>query len=232
MCCKKGILYVVATPIGNRDDLSARAIAILGQCDLIACEDTRKTKQLLNATSITKPCCSYHEHNEIRQAIHLADKVASGLTIALVSDAGTPTISDPGFRLVRECRLRGLTVIPLPGPSAAVTALSASGLPSNGFLFLGFLPVKKTARQNLLSNYVIFPYTLIFYESCYRIEKCLYDLQAVFGPQRVICVARELTKIYETFYLGEAAAVIPNVKKDTKKGEYVVLVAKNEYCLT
>lgn len=229
---KKGVLYVIATPIGHLDDLSARAIATLKQCDLVACEDTRKTRQLINAANITVPCCSYYEQNEKQRAVELADKIASGMTVALVSDAGTPTISDPGFRLVRQCRSLELPVIPLPGPCAMITALSASGLPSDGFLFLGFLPVKRIARQNLLKNYLAFPYTLIFHESCHRIQRCLCDLQEVFGPERVICVARELTKIYETFYVGTIVTVIPKIIKDKQKGEFVVLLAKEKYSLS
>jgi 16S rRNA (cytidine1402-2'-O)-methyltransferase len=226
---KTGALYLVATPIGNLDDITIRAIKTLQECDLIACEDTRKTRRLLDHVEISTKTISYHEHNEHQQAIRLAAQIQSGKSIALVCNAGTPTISDPGFRLVRECRSRNLDVIPVPGASACLAALSASAIPSDRFLFVGFLAPKKAARQRFFEQYKNSEYTLIFYESCHRIEKFLDDLLEIFGPDRTVCVAREITKIYETFNIGTLAMVCKNVKKQSKKGEFVILVAKEQF---
>ena len=222
-------LYLVATPIGNLEDISQRAISILKSCDQIACEDTRKTGRLLEAIQVTSRLCAYHEHNEKECAIYLANCLAAGETIALVVDAGTPGMSDPGFRLVRECRRRGLTVVPIPSPTAMATALCASGLPSDGFLFLGFLPPKGGAHQTFFERYRDFPYTLIFYESCHRIERCLNRLVDTLGTERTICVAREMTKRYETFHTGPALQVKERVLQGSLKGEFVVLIAKKGY---
>ena len=226
-----GFLYLVATPIGNVEDIGQRALRTLEQCDAIACEDTRKTGRLLETLGISAHLYSYHEHNEQQRAADLADRLTRGETIALVVDAGTPAISDPGFRLVRECRRRGLPVVPIPGASAAVTALSASGLPSDGFLFLGFLPSKVKARRTIFERYRDLPFTLIFYESCYRIDRCLGDLVAVLEPERTVCIARELTKRYESFYVGRAKEVLDQLLRESRKGEFVVLVAKSGYLL-
>ncbi len=220
-----GHLYVVATPIGNLGDLSSRACEVLCACDLIASEDTRKTGQLLARIESRVPALSYHEHNEKERAQELADKLEAGQSIALVSDAGTPAISDPGFRLVRECRRRGLPVVPVPGPSALVTALSASGLPTNGFLYVGFLAPKSAARKRFLQEHADFPYTLVAYESSHRIDKFAAEIVEQLGPERIVCLARELTKLHETFLVGPAGSVAPQLKGNNLKGEFVVIIA-------
>ena len=220
-----GHLYVVATPIGNLGDLSARATEVLCACDLIACEDTRKTGQLLARLESRVPTLSYHEHNEKDRALELADKLEAGQSIALVSDAGTPAISDPGFRLVRECRRRGLPVVPVPGPSAIITALSASGLPTNGFLYVGFLPPKSAARKRFLEEHADFSYTLVVYESSHRIDKFAAEIVELLGPERVVCLAREVTKLHETFLVGQAGTVAAQLKGNNLKGEFVVIIA-------
>lgn len=227
-----GHLYVVATPIGNLNDLSDRARLILASCDLIVCEDTRMCGRLLAHLDIDPPVLlSYHEQNEKQRAPHIAEHITAGKAVALVSDAGTPTLSDPGFRLVRECRRRGLPVTPVPGASAALAALCASGLPTHGFLFVGFLPPKKSARQRFFEKYQDFEYTLVLYESCHRIRKCIEDGITVLGPDRIVCVARELTKHYETFYVGTSASVKEQLETACIKGEFVVLIAEKSFQL-
>lgn len=224
-------LYVVGTPLGNREDLSPRAARTLGEVDLIACEDTRNSQRILQPLGISKPTVAYHEHNEQKQAIALADAIEQGKSIAIISDAGMPAISDPGFRIVRECRRRGLKVVPIPGPTAAMTALAASGLPSDGFLFLGFLPAKTAARKRSFEQYRDFAYTIIYYESTYRIEAFMDDLIEVLGPGRTVCIGRELTKMHETFYTGHADEVKQRLTSGSTKGEFVVMIAKEGYSL-
>ncbi len=226
-----GHLYVVATPIGNLADLSDRARAILGAVDLIACEDTRTTGTLLTRLGLHRDLVPYHEHNELEAAEKLADQIAAGKSVAVVSDAGTPALSDPGFRLVRACRRRGLPVVPVPGPCAVVAVLSASGLPTNGFLYVGFLPPKSAARIAFFEKHRDFPYTLALYESCHRIDKAVDELVATLGPARVICVAKEVTKLHETFWTGPAADVQARLAKASLKGEFVLLVAPAEFVL-
>ena len=227
-----GHLYVVATPIGNLNDLSDRARIILGSCDLIVCEDTRTCGRLLAHLEIDTPdLLSYHERNEKQRAPLIAERIASGKAVALVADAGTPTLSDPGFRLVRECRRRGLPVTPIPGASAVLAALCASGLPTHGFLFVGFLPPKKSARQRFFEKYQDFEYTLVLYESCHRIQKFMEDCVAVLGPNRMVCIAREITKRHETFHVGTSAAVKEQLKTACLKGEFVVLIADKDFQL-
>ncbi len=221
----------MGTPLGNREDLSPRAARILSEADLIACEDTRTSQRILQPLGISKPTTAYHEHNEQRQAIALADAVQQGRKVALITDAGMPAISDPGFRVVRECRRRGLTVVPIPGPTAAMTALAASGLPSDGFLFLGFLPAKTAARKKTFEQYRAFPFTLLFYESTYRIEAFVDDLIETLGPDRTICIGRELTKMHESFLVGRAGEVKERLAKGSTKGEFVVIIAKEGYFL-
>ena len=216
-----GTLFVVATPIGNLDDITARALNILKQVDLIACEDTRQTIKLLNHFGIRKPMASYHEFNEEQKAENLVSRLEGGAKIALVSDAGTPAISDPGYRLVRLCREHGVPVIAVPGPNAAVAALSVSGLPSNEFMFVGFLPPKNAARREKLISLVNVACTLVFYESPHRIEQVLEDMQEVLGD-REVCIARELTKIHEEYLLGRLSEVRQHVKA---LGEFVVVVS-------
>ncbi len=226
-----GHLYVVATPIGNLADLTARARAILGAVDLVACEDTRTTGALLTRLGLHRELVAYHEHNEAEAAERLADQLAAGRSVALVSDAGTPALSDPGFRLVRACRRRGLPVVPVPGPCALTAVLSAAGLPTNGFLFAGFLPPKASARTAFLERYRDFDYTLALYESCHRIDKFAAEIVATLGPDRVVCIAREVTKLHETFLVGRAADVSERLLKGSLKGEFVVLIAPADFTL-
>ena len=226
-----GRLYVVATPIGNLADLTDRARAILGGVDLVACEDTRTTGGLLTRLGLRKDLTAYHEHNETEAAEKLADLIAAGKSVAVVSDAGTPALSDPGFRVVRACRRRGLPVVPVPGPSALTAVLSASGLPSNGFLYVGFLPPKSAARIAFLEKHRDFAYTLALFESCHRIDKAVDEIVATLGAARVICVAKEVTKLHETFFVGPAADVQARLAKASLKGEFVLLIAPADFNL-
>ncbi len=226
-----GCLYLVATPIGNLGDISERARKILANCHLLACEDTRKTRRLLSHLGISVKTTALHNFNEASRAGQIADLLEAGQIVGLVSDAGTPAISDPGFRVVRECRKRGLTVTPIPGPSAVPAALCASGLPSDGYLFTGFLPPKKSARKRFFERYKDFEYTLVLFESTHRITKFLDDLIEVMGPERTICVAREMTKIHESFHTGPAEEVQKQVLAKSLKGEFVVLIAKSGFTL-
>lgn len=220
-------LYVVATPIGNLGDMSQRAVEVLQQVDLIAAEDTRHSARLLQHFSVTTPCVALHEHNEREQSSRLLQRLANGQSVALISDAGTPLLSDPGFHLVQQARRQGIPVIPIPGPSAMVAALSVSGLPTDCFKFVGFLPAKSAARSQRLSELVAEPCTLAFYESPHRILECLADMAAVLGESRSAVLARELTKTFETVQDGSLAELYEFVAADSKqqKGEIVVLVA-------
>ena len=224
-----GHLYIVATPIGNLADLTERARAILAGVDLIACEDTRTTGGLLSRLGFRKNLFAYHEHNEVAAAEELAAQLVAGKSIAVVSDAGTPALSDPGFRIVRACRRRGLPVIPVPGASALTAVLSASGLPTNGFLYDGFLPAKSAARISFFEKYRHFEYTLALYESCHRIDKAVDELVATFGGNRVLCVAKEVTKLHETFFVGAASDVQARLAKASLKGEFVLLIAPENF---
>ena len=226
-----GHLYVVATPIGNLADLTPRARDILAAVDLIACEDTRTTGAMLSGMGIRRELVPYHEHNELDTAEHLAGLIASGKSVAVVSDAGTPAISDPGFRVVRACRRRALPVVPIPGPCALTAVLSASGLPTNGFLYVGFLPPKSAARLAFFTKYRDFDYTLALYESCHRIDKAVAEIVSTLGPDRVLCVAKEVTKLHETFFVGPAAAVQARLAKASLKGEFVLLIAPPDFVL-
>ncbi len=226
-----GTLYVVATPIGNLADLTERARAILGAVDLVACEDTRTTGGLLTRLGLRRELVSYHDHNETEAAEHLANQIAAGKSVAVVSDAGTPAISDPGFRLVRACRRRGLPVIPVPGACAVAAVVSASGLPTNGFLFAGFLIAKTSARVAFLEKYRDFEFTLALYESCHRIDKFASEIVTHLGPDRIICLAREVTKLHETWLVGRAAEVRDRLLAGSLKGEFVVLIAPADFVL-
>ncbi len=219
----------MATPIGNLADLTERARAILGAVDLIACEDTRTTGAMLTRLGISRELTAYHDHNETEAAERLAEQISRGKSIAVVSDAGTPGLSDPGFRLVRACRRRNLPVVPVPGPSALVAVLSAAGLPTNGFLFAGFLPPKSAARIAFLEKHRDFDYTLALYESCHRIEKFAAEIVSTLGPDRVICIAKEVTKLHETFLIGLSADVQARLGKLSLKGEFVVLIAPKDF---
>jgi 16S rRNA (cytidine1402-2'-O)-methyltransferase len=231
LAAQPGHLYVVATPIGNLSDLTERARAILGSVDTVACEDTRTTGTLLTGLGIRKELVAYHEHNETEAAERLAEAIASGRSVALATDAGTPGLSDPGFRLVRACRRRGIPVVPVPGAVAFAAVLSASGLPTNGFLFAGFLAPKSSARLAFLGKYREFEYTIALYESCHRIDKAVDDIVSALGPERVICVAKELTKIHETFWVGPASEVRAKLAKASLKGEFTLLIAPADYRL-
>lgn len=224
-------LYLVATPIGNRNDLSSRARSILESCDRLYCEDKRHASKLLNGLNVAVKPGTYHDHNEKSLASEIAGYVENHLAVALISDAGTPCISDPGFRVVRECHRRGLRVVPVPGPNAAVAALSASGLPSDRFYFFGFLQPKRSARIKTFTQYAEEPATLIFYESVHRIDKAMVDLESTLGPDRVICLARELTKHFESIHTGTVSQVKERIRQEARKGEYVILVAKYGYSL-
>lgn len=228
---ERGHLYVIATPIGNLTDISERARALLGSVDLVACEDTRTTGAMLTRFGLRRELVSYHEHNEEDVAEKLAEKIHGGASVAVVSDAGTPGLSDPGFRLVRACRRRGLPVVPVPGPTALAAVLSASGLPTHGFLFVGFLPPKSSARNAFLEKYRDFDYTLVLYESCHRIARFADEIVACLGPERSICIAKEVTKLHELFLVGRAAEVRDKLGKTSLKGEFVVLIAPRNYVL-
>jgi 16S rRNA (cytidine1402-2'-O)-methyltransferase len=231
LSAQAGYCYVVATPIGHLADLSDRARHILSSASVIACEDTRTTGILLRHFGLARPLFAYHEHNETPAAESLADRLAAGESVALVTDAGTPGLSDPGFRLVRACRRRGLPVVPVPGPCAAIAALSASGLPTNAFFFAGFLPAKTAARRAFLEKYRDAPHTLCVYESTHRIEAFVSEMAEVLGPDRVICLAKEVTKMYETFLVGPIARIAAPFAALSKKGEFVVLIAPADFVL-
>jgi 16S rRNA (cytidine1402-2'-O)-methyltransferase len=221
-----GKLYIVATPIGNLEDITLRALRLLRECNLIACEDTRQTRKLLEHFAIATPAVSYHEHNEAARAAELVEKLTAGSNIALVSDAGTPLVSDPGYRLVRAAIDAAIPVIPIPGASAVLGALSAAGLPSDAFRFCGFLPPKSSQRRRVLEEYKTEAATLIFYETPHRILDALDDIAAVMGARPVVA-ARELTKLHEEFLRGTATQVRAALAaKPAVKGEFTVLIGK------
>jgi len=222
-----GTLYVVATPIGNLDDMSARALKILGDVALIAAEDTRHSIRLLQHFGINTPLAACHEHNERDEGGRFLDKLRAGESVALISDAGTPLISDPGYHLVRQVRAAGIQVVPVPGPCALIAALSAAGLPSDRFIFEGFLPAKTVGRRSRLEQVREEPRTLIFYEAPHRILECLQDMESVFGPDRPALLARELTKTFETLKGLPLSKLRAFVEADSnqQRGECVVLVA-------
>jgi len=221
-----GVLYVVATPLGNLGDMSPRAIEVLQNVDLIAAEDTRHSGRLLQHFGVGTRMFSLHEHNEQQQSERLIQILHQGRSLALISDAGTPLISDPGYRIVQRAREDGFTVVPIPGPSAVITALSVSGLPTDRFVFEGFLPAKQGARRRHLETLVDETRTLVFYESCHRIVDCLKDMYEVFGVEREVVVARELTKAFEQIQGGSIKELVEWVSLDPnhQKGEFVVLV--------
>ncbi len=222
-----GVLYVVATPIGHLGDISERARQVLAEVDVVVAEDTRHSGQLLARLGIRRPMMSLHEHNEDRQKALVLARLAEGESIALVSDAGTPLISDPGFPLVRSAREQGFQVVPIPGPSAVITALSAAGLPTDRFLFLGFPPRMASARRTFLESVVRESATLVFYESGHRILGSLADLEQVFGSERRAVLARELTKMHETFLDAPISQLrkLVEADPDQRRGEMVLMVA-------
>lgn len=221
-----GILYIVSTPIGNLGDITLRALEILRSVDLIWAEDTRHTGLLLSHFQIKKPLLSYEEHNELRRMPQIIEKIKKGFSLALVSDAGTPTLSDPGFKLVRECIRQGLKVEAIPGPSAILTALVSSGLPPDKFLFLGYLPLKKSHRQKLLQNLpVMYQYiktTVIFFEAPHRLVKTLEDILEILGDREIV-ICRELTKVYEEIRREKVSQSIKHFEKIKPKGEFTLL---------
>jgi 16S rRNA (cytidine1402-2'-O)-methyltransferase len=218
-----GTLYVVATPIGNLEDITARALRVLKDVDVVACEDTRRTRQLLTHFAIHTPTVSYYEHNKLARGPQLLRQLAEGKSIALVSDAGTPGISDPGVLLVREARAAGVPVVPVPGPSAVVAALSAAGLAADRFVFDGFLPVKPGRRVNRLSTLRELDMTVVVYESPHRIVAALEAIAVVFG-ERPVVVARELTKKFEEIVTGPPADHLARLRAGDPRGEFVVVI--------
>ncbi len=222
-----GILYVVATPIGNLADMVPRAVEILQSVALIAAEDTRHSARLLSHFSISTPCVAYHDHSDTQRTERIVNRVEAGESVALISDAGTPLVSDPGYRLVRSARERGLAVVPVPGACALVAALSASGLPSDRFSFEGFPPPKANARRQWLEALAGEARTLIFYEAPHRVLACLEAMAEVFGGDREAVIARELTKTFETIRLAPLAELVEFVRADSnqQRGEIVLMVA-------
>lgn len=227
-----GTLYIVATPIGNLEDMTFRAVRILGEVDLIAAEDTRHTRKLLSRFGISRPLTSYFDHNKTLKGSYLLDRLRNGQSVALVSDAGTPCISDPGYQLVRDAVTEGITVVPVPGASAAMAALSASGLPTDSFAFEGFLPNRQGKRRERLATLKGERRVLVFYESPNRLTSTLHDIREICG-ERTVVVARELTKIHEEFVRGVLGAVIERFTGRQVKGELVLLVspAGEEECV-
>jgi 16S rRNA (cytidine1402-2'-O)-methyltransferase len=220
-----GTLYVVATPLGNLEDITLRALRVLREADLVACEDTRRTAQLLKAHGIVARTTSYFEHNERWKGERLIEELRQGRTLALVSDAGTPGISDPGFRLVRDARAAGIPVVPVPGPSAAITALSVSGLPSDRFLFVGFLPPRAGARRRAIEAVVAAAETLVIYEAPTRALETLGDLEAVLGDREAF-LCREATKLYEEYRRGSLGSLRAELAaRPAVRGEIVLVVA-------
>jgi len=218
-----GVLYIVATPIGNLEDITLRALRILKEVDLIAAEDTRHTRHLLDHYGIKTALTSYHEHNERAKAQNLVERLLRGDSIALVSDAGTPAISDPGYRLVVAALLAGIQVTPIPGAAALAAVISASGLPSDRFVFEGFLPAKKQEKKKKLQKLQSEVRTLIFYEAPHRLKESLQDLQQVFGDREIV-VAREVTKMHEEFLRGTMNAVSEQIANREVKGEITIVV--------
>jgi 16S rRNA (cytidine1402-2'-O)-methyltransferase len=219
-----GTLYIVATPIGNLEDITQRAIRILGEVDLIACEDTRHTRKLLNHFGINTKTISYHEHNEAKRAPELLRELEQGSNIAVVSDAGTPGISDPGFRIVRLCVERGISIVPVPGPSAFICALVASGFPTDEFFFAGFLPARKNQRRAKLNQLSAIDSTLVFYEAPHRIAETLKDARDVLGERKAV-IARELTKLHEEIRHGTLSELTTHFGSDNRaRGEMVLVI--------
>jgi 16S rRNA (cytidine1402-2'-O)-methyltransferase len=226
----RGVLYVVGTPIGNLEDITLRALRILKEVDLIACEDTRQTRKLLDHYGVPTQTISYHEHNEAARASELVERMLKGARIALVADAGMPGVSDPGYRVINLAVERGITVVPIPGAAAFVTALAGSGLPTNAFQFHGFLPAKSGDRRELLNTIAQAAETQIFYEAPHRLLDALGDIVEILGPDRAIVVARELTKIHEEFIRGYAGEVLRafEQREGAIRGEITLLIGKAE----
>ena len=223
-----GAIYLVATPLGNLEDITLRALRVLGEVDLIACEDTRHTGNLLKHFDISKPLLSFHEHNETARASDIVERASRGESIAVVSDAGMPGISDPGYRLVAEAIAAGVVVVPIPGPVALETALAASGLPTDSFRFGGFLPAKATQRRKALQALIDDTATLVFYEAPHRIVKTLEDLLEILGDRQVV-IARELTKVHEEFLRGSVSDLLATLdQRGAARGEITLLIGRGE----
>ncbi|MGB9699580.1 MAG: 16S rRNA (cytidine(1402)-2'-O)-methyltransferase [Thermodesulfobacteriota bacterium] len=220
----QGKLYLVSTPIGNLEDITLRALRILKEVDLIAAEDTRHTRKLLTHYDIHKPLISYHEHNQQEKEEFLLQEIKKGKSVALVTDAGTPGISDPGVNLVKRFLQESISVIPIPGPSALIAALSLSGLPTDSFIFYGFLPHKESTRQRMFSSLKDRPETLVFFESPQRLKACLQDALQTLGDRQAV-VARELTKIFEEVYRGKLSEIISEIEGREVKGEITLVIA-------
>jgi 16S rRNA (cytidine1402-2'-O)-methyltransferase len=222
-------LYLVGTPIGNLEDITLRALRVLKEVDVIACEDTRQTQKLLNHYAISTRTTSYHEHNEMRKSAELVKEMQEGASVALVTDAGMPGISDPGYRLITLAIRHRVPVVPIPGASAFLSALVASGLPTDSFRFSGFLPAKRGERRAALEAVKSSPWTLVFYEAPHRVVEALEDVIEVLGEGRHVVVAREVTKLHEEFLRGRASEVLENLKaRDAVKGEITLLIGKAE----
>lgn len=224
-------LYLIATPIGNLGDLTARALDALGKVDVLFAEDTRHSRKLLNHLGIERQLLACHEHNEAALVLNVVEEIRAGQSCGIITDAGTPGISDPGFRLVRACRKASLDVFTVPGPCALIAALSISGLPTDSFRFHGFLPPKKAARLRHFSEVADASETLVYYESTHRITKFLDDAGEVFGQDRIISVARELTKRHESVLTGTVTEVSSKLQQGSTKGEFVVMIAKKGFLL-
>lgn len=227
MSNKAGTLYIVATPIGNLEDITPRAQRVLAEVAAIAAEDTRHSRKLMDHLGINTPMFAVHEHNERKMSGKILERLQTGESIALISDAGTPLISDPGYVLVNEARAAGLDVVPVPGASALVTALSAAGLPTDRFIFEGFLPSKKLAREKHLQSLANESRTLVFYESPHRIVASIEAMLSAFGGARQVVIARELTKRFETFISGSLSEVLEAIERDDdqRRGEFVIMLA-------
>ena len=223
-----GAIYLVATPLGNLEDITLRALRVLGEVDLIACEDTRHTGKLLKHFDISKPLLSFHEHNETARVRDIVERASRGESIAVVSDAGMPGISDPGYRLVAEAIAAGVVVVPIPGPVALETALAASGLPTDSFRFGGFLPAKATQRRKALKVLIDDTATLVFYEAPHRIVKTLEDVLEILGDRHAV-IARELTKVHEEFLRGSVSELLDRLdQRGAARGEITLLIGRGE----
>jgi len=222
-----GILYVVATPIGNLEDITYRAVRVLREVGVIYCEDTRQTRKLLDHFGLSTPLMSCHEHNEKARAAQLTSMLEQGRAVALVSDAGTPLISDPGYRMVQAALAAGHRVVPIPGPAAFLAALSASGLPADSFSFRGFVPARSGERRRMIESLRDSPETVVFYEAPHRIAECMADIAALLGSGRPVVVAREITKVHEEFLRGGAAQVLAELNsRPAVRGEITLLIGR------
>ena len=228
MSDQNGKLFLVPTPIGNMGDITQRAIEVLSEVDIVACEDTRHSGSLMKKLGFKKKLVSYHDFNESARAGQLVDLLHEGKSVAVVTDAGSPGVSDPAYRVVRAAIDGGIEVVPLPGPSAILPALTASGLPTDRFFFEGFLPNKSGARRTRLGKLQDFPNTLIFFESPHRVVKCLTDMETVLG-NRQACLAREITKLHEQFIRGYINDILKTITGRSIKGEIVLVIAGNAY---